>query len=98
MVTSGLDLDEAVDMLESFAGTFDGTVLYSYPPFARTILEKAEERGLPLGAYRMGLRLTGEGYSERYRDRLNQLMGYDEGALHSIFSGYGSTDFGSLGK
>jgi phenylacetate-CoA ligase len=98
MVTPGLDLDEAVDMLESFAGTFDGTVLYSYPPFARTILEKAEERNLPLGSYRMGLRLTGEGYSERYRDRLNELMGNDEGALHSIFSGYGSTDFGSLGK
>ncbi|MFP4482202.1 MAG: hypothetical protein ACLFN0_05330 [Thermovirgaceae bacterium] len=98
LVTPGLDLDEAVEMLGSFAGKFDGTVLYSYPPFARTILEMAADRGLPLATYRMGLRLAGEGYSERYRDRLNRLMGYAEGSIHSIFSGYGSTDFGSLGK
>ncbi len=98
LVTPGLDLDEAVDMLESFAGKFGGTVLYSYPPFARTILEKAAARNLPLKSFRMGLRLAGEGYSEGYRSRLNRLMGYHEGALHSIASGYGSTDFGSLGK
>lgn len=98
LVTPGLDMDEAVDMLEAFAGKFEGTVLYSYPPFARTILERAAARDLPLAAYRMGLRLAGEGYSERYRDHLNRLMGYDEGNLHSIVSGYGSTDFGSLGK
>ncbi|MBL3592074.1 MAG: hypothetical protein JMJ93_01045 [Synergistaceae bacterium] len=98
MVTPGLDLDEAVDLLGAFAGQFAGTVLYSYPPFARTILEKAADRGLPLASYRLGLRLAGEGYSERYRDHLNGLMGYEAGALHSIVSGYGSTDFGSLGK
>ena len=98
LVTPGLDMDEAVDMLESFADKFSGTVLYSYPPFARTILEKAAARKLPLESFRMGLRLAGEGYSEGYRSRLNRLMGYDEGALHSIASGYGSTDFGSLGK
>ena len=98
LVTPGLDLDEAVDMLESFAGKFSGTVLYSYPPFARIILEKAAARKLPLESFRMGLRLAGEGYSEGYRSRLNRLMGYHEGDLHSIASGYGSTDFGSLGK
>ena len=98
LVTPGLDLDEAVDMLESFADSFSGTVLYSYPPFARTILEKAAARKLPLESFRIGLRLAGEGYSEGYRSRLNRLMGYPEGALHSIASGYGSTDFGSLGK
>ena len=98
MVTPGLDLDEAIDLMGAFAGQFAGTVLYSYPPFARTILEKAADRALPLASYRMGLRLAGEGYSERYRDRLNRLMGYEPGDLHSIVSGYGSTDFGSLGK
>ena len=98
LATPGLNLEEAAEILEEFGPRFPQTVLYSYPPFAKRLLEMASDRGVDLSVLRVSLRLAGEGYSERYRDHVNRLLGYPEGHLTSVVSGYGSTDFGSAGK
>ena len=98
LATPGLNLEEAAEILEEFGPRFPQTVLYSYPPVAKRLLEMADEAGTDLPALRLSLRLAGEGYSERYRDHVNRLLGYPEGHLTSVVSGYGSTDFGSAGK
>lgn len=98
LATPGINLEEAAEILEEFGPRFPQTVLYSYPPFAKRLLEMASDRGVDLSVLRVSLRLAGEGYSERYRDHVNRLLGYPEGHLTSVVSGYGSTDFGSAGK
>lgn len=98
LVTPGLDVEEVVNLLERFAPRFPQTLIYSYPPFARMMVDRAMERGVKVADLGIHLRLAGEGYSEHYRDHLNRLLGYEEGHLSSMLSGYASTDFGRCGK
>jgi phenylacetate-CoA ligase len=91
-------MEETVEILETFSPRFAQTVIYTYPPFAKTLLDLAEQKGIPLRELRIAFRLAGEGYSEIFRSTLNRRMGRNEGDLSSVLSGYGATDFGSAGK
>lgn len=98
LVTPGLNMEETAEIVETFSPRFTQTVIYTYPPFAKTLLDLVERRGIPLRKMRLSFRLAGEGYSEMFRSTLNRRMGRDEGDLTSVLSGYGATDFGSAGK
>jgi phenylacetate-CoA ligase len=98
LTTPGYNLEETVKILGRFSPLFPQTVLFSYPPFAKSILEAALGRGIPIPRLRIRLRLAGEGYSERYRDHVMGLLGYGERDACRIWSGYASTDFGRAGK
>lgn len=98
LLTPGLDRDEAVTMLEAFSPHFSQTLIYSYPPFAKNIIETARERGIPVEGFDIRLRLAGEGYSEHFREYVNGLLGHQRDAISTISSGYASTDFGRIGK
>lgn len=98
LVSPGLNMEETVEILETFSPRFAQTVIYTYPPFAKTLLDLAEQKGIPLKELRIAFRLAGEGYSEIFRSTLNRRMGRNEGDLSSVLSGYGATDFGSAGK
>jgi phenylacetate-CoA ligase len=98
LLTPGLDRDGVVEVLDSFAPHFSQTLIYSYPPFAKNVIESARAKGVAVENHNIKLRLAGEGYSEQFRDYLNSLLGYDKGAVYTISSGYASTDFGRVGK
>lgn len=98
LLTPGLNRDEVVDMIAEFSPHFQQTLIYSYPPFAKNIVESAVERGIPVQDFNIRLRLAGEGYSEKFRDYVNALLGHDRNDIASIASGYASTDFGRVGK
>ena len=98
LMTPGLDLAEVVNIIERFSPCFAQTLIYSYPPYARTLVDQALARGVPVDKLNLHFRMVGEGYSERYRDSLNRLLGYPYGDLSSMVSGYASTDFGRVGK
>lgn len=98
LITPGRDEAACLEAIRTFSAQFAQTILYSYPATAKNILEKAKAEGIPLEKYGIRLRLLGEGYSENYRDRINTLLGYPEGCLDSLSSGYGATDFRSAGR
>jgi phenylacetate-CoA ligase len=98
LLTPGLDREEVVTMLETFSPHFSQTIIYSYPPFAKNIIETARERGIPVEDFDIRLRLAGEGYSEHFREYVNGLLGHRPGEITTISSGYASTDFGRIGK
>jgi len=98
LLTPGLERDEVVTMLETFSPHFSQTLIYSYPPFAKNIIETARERGIPVEEFNIRLRLAGEGYSEHFREYVNGLLGHQRGDISTISSGYASTDFGRIGK
>jgi len=98
LVTPGLNLDEAAQLLADFSPRFDQTMLYGYPPFMKPIFERAKALGANLPRLSLSMRLVGEGYSEIWRERINGMLGKDPGDLGTVLSGYGATDFGSVGK
>jgi phenylacetate-CoA ligase len=98
LATPGYNLDETVKILRQLCPEFKQTILFAYPPFAKAILEAARDKGVAIEKHRIALRLMGEGFSERYRDHLMQLLGYDEREAGRIWSGYGAADFGRIGK
>jgi len=98
LATPGRDEEACVEVLRDFSPQFDQTVLFSYGATAKTLLETAAARGVPVERLGIKLRLIGEGYSEAFRDRINELLGYPYGTLASVTSGYGATDFRNVGK
>jgi phenylacetate-CoA ligase len=98
LVTPGMDREEVVQLLGTFSPRFAQTIVYGYPPHLKNTLETALAAGIPLHDFHVRLRLAGEGYSEKYRDHVNALLGYEPGNIFSISSGYASTDFGRVGK
>lgn len=98
LVTPGPDDEMCIENMVEFSSQFEQTILYSYPATAKNIIEKVTERKIPIKDFNLKLRLLGEGYSEVFRDHINELLGYPTGCLTSINSGYGSTDFRGAGK
>jgi phenylacetate-CoA ligase len=98
LATPGRDEESCFEVLRDFSPQFDQTVLFSYGATAKNILETAAARGVPVEKLGIKLRLIGEGYSEAFRDRINELLGYPYGTLASVTSGYGATDFRNVGK
>ena len=98
LATPGRNEEECLEVLGEFAPFFEQTVFFSYGATAKNILETAAARGMPIRDFRIKLRLIGEGYSEAFRDRINDLLGYPYGTLTSVTSGYGATDFRNVGK
>ncbi len=98
LFTPGINEQEILEALSQFSPHYKYTVIYSYPPYAKRIIDLAVQAGIPIKDFNINFRLVGEGYSENFRDYLNKYMGYNPDNIHTILSGYGSADFGSLGK
>jgi phenylacetate-CoA ligase len=98
LVSPGLDLEETAEILTEFSPRYDQTMIYGYPPFMKGILDRACALGADLEHLSVSMRLVGEGYSEAYREGINGMLGAEPGALGTVLSGYGATDFGSVGK
>ncbi len=98
LLTPGYQFEEVVNIIEKFSKFYPQTLLISYPPAAKEIIEKAKNRNIPVEKYNIKLRLVGEGYSEYYRDYMNRQLGHEENDLSTIWSGYGSADFGAIGR
>jgi phenylacetate-CoA ligase len=98
VITPGLEPQEILELMERFCPSFPQTLLISYPPFAKSIVEEAAARGLPLRSYHLKLGLVGEGYSERFREYMGEILGHESGDVMAVWSGYGSADFGAVGQ
>ncbi|MEI8192157.1 MAG: hypothetical protein WCI75_20825, partial [candidate division NC10 bacterium] len=97
LITPGLNVDEVVTILERFCAQYEQTLILSYPPFAKTIVDSALAKGLPVKSYNLRFRLVGEGYTEHFRDYMAERLGHTERDVSAIWAGYASTDFGRVG-
>ncbi len=97
VVSPGLQNDNIIEVLERLSPNYRRTLLLSYPPFARNVLEEAVRRGLDLPSLNIHVMVGGEGITETYRERMWNLLGHDEDRLNSVWCLYGSTDFANVG-
>lgn len=93
----GLNNDNIIEVLDRISPRYKQTLLLSYPPFAKNVLEEAANRGMDLPSRNIHCMVGGEGITERYRERMWNLLGHTEKDLHSVWSLYGSTDFANVG-
>lgn len=98
LLTPGTQIEEIIQLLEMFSPLYPQTLLISYPPFAKTIIDKAQKAGLPIESYNIKLGLVGEAYSEHFREYIKKTLNHKDNDILSIWSGYGSADFGVIGK
>ncbi|MFH1452703.1 MAG: hypothetical protein ABIH00_01830, partial [Armatimonadota bacterium] len=98
VITPGSKQDEIINIMKRFAPSFSQTLLISYPPFTKEVLEKAKDMKLPLKKYNLKLGLVGESYSEHFREYAGRLLGHKKEDIMAVWSGYGSADFGAVGR
>jgi phenylacetate-CoA ligase len=82
--STGPEPEKILSTLE-LLGTSYTWLITGYPPFLRTLLDAAEQRGLDLSSYRLYGFVGGEGMSETLRRRL-------ERRFRAVYSAYGASD------
>ncbi len=98
LVTPGSQLKEVIEIMRRWSLCFQQTILAGYPSFTKTIVDKALSEDLPVKDYNIKLLMIGEAYSQEYRNKMMQVLGHDESSFRSVWSFYGSCDFGLVGK
>lgn len=92
-VSPGIDLDNTIRFFETISPNFEQTILYSYPPFVKDIIDCLPPKLLK----KISLRVVvyGEPYSERWRNYILKKIFAD--ALFYVSSVLGSSEGGLVG-
>ena len=97
LATTGADIESIVYSIVKLAKYYDQVVIYSYPTFARTILDRLELAGVNLRKLRLKMFIAGEGHTVEWRQYINKLISGDSENITDIIDGYGITDVGLAG-
>ena len=97
VVTPGNNAEAILDILRRLSPLFKQTLLFTYPPFAKVVLEQGAREGIALRDLNMMLIVGGEGMSEHYREHMVSLVRHDARDFGAVWSVYGSTDFADVG-
>lgn len=90
-ITPGLDKNSTFELFQKIAPEFDQIIFGGYPPFIKGLLEEGQGVGIDWKQHRIKFFFAAEGFSERWRDRVHQLIGATDPLTTSI-SIYGSAD------
>lgn len=97
MATTGADIDSIVYSVVKLSKFYDQVIIFSYPTFARTILDRLEEADVDLKKINLKMFIAGEGHTVEWRQYINKLITGDPDNLITILDGYGITDTGLSG-
>lgn len=98
MATTGADIDSIVYTIVKLSKFYDQTIIFSYPTFARTILDRLEDAGVKLNKLNLKMFIAGEGHTVEWRQYINKLATGDPEDITAIIDGYGVTDTGLSGQ
>lgn len=91
LITPGLDQKSTFALVRALAGEFEQILFTGYPPFLKDLLEEGQRQGIAWETLRIKFFFAAEGFSERWRDRIHQLVGASD-PLTTSLSAYGSAD------
>lgn len=93
-ISPGIDLDSTIKLIEKISLDFEQTIIYSYPPFARDIVDSIPPKLIK--KINLKFIVYGEPYSEKWRKfMLNKINGGNN--YHYITSVLGSSEGGLIG-
>lgn len=96
VATTGSDLDNIVETAKQLSPYYDQTIIFSYPTFVRTVLDKLEEAKVDLKKINLKVFIGGEGNTVEWNKYVNKIVTGNEESLTTILDGYGTTDLGLL--
>ncbi len=97
LATCGDNLDSIIYCIQSLSKHYDQTVIWSYPTFCRSILDKIEKAGIDIRKLNLKLFIAGEGHTMEWRRFINKKISGEEHNLTDILDGFGTSDGGMLG-
>lgn len=97
LATNGADIDSIVYAVVKLGKYYDQVIVFSYPTFARTIIDHLEDAGVNLRKINLKMFIAGEGHTVEWRQYVNKISCGDANDLTTIVDGYGITDTGLSG-
>lgn len=91
VATPGIEIEDIVNLIEHFSGSFDQIVLAGYPPFSKDVVEALLAADVKLPRYGIRFLFAGEGFSEGWREALLAKVGHRDRYQSSI-NLYGTAD------
>jgi len=98
LTTPGAEIDSIVYLVVKLSKFYDQTIIFSYPTFARTIIDRLEAAGVDIKKINLKMFIAGEGHTVEWRQYINKMATGDPDNLTAILDGYGVTDTGLLGQ
>jgi phenylacetate-coenzyme A ligase PaaK-like adenylate-forming protein len=84
-------------VIRELAPQFEQTVLLGYPPFLKDVIDGGIAEGIDWHPFRLKLVMTGEVFSEEWRDLVGERAGITD-PIHGSVALYGTADAGVLGN
>lgn len=94
-ITPGIEKEDIMHILRSFAQTFQNTILVGYPPFVMDIVTEAKKWNIPIGN-NIKIITTGDKFTEEWRDDLLSYLKISN-PYTALVSIYGCSDAAVLG-
>ncbi len=91
ITTPGIDVDSALKAIQKLSSEVEQIVIAGYPPLVRDIIYTGKKINFNWASKNTKLIMAGEGFSERWRDYINQDLG-SSFIFSSIINMYGSAD------
>lgn len=95
-MSPGIDIDNTIKVIENISLNFDQTIIYSYPPFAKDIIDNLPPRLLK--SCNIKLVVYGEPYTEKWREYILKKIGASRGEPYNVSSILGSSEGGLIGS
>jgi phenylacetate-CoA ligase len=95
--TTGTDLDSIVQTIKQLGKFYDQTIMWAYPTFARTILDKLIEAKIDLKKLNLKLFVGAEGHTVEWWQYVNKLICGKSDNLSTIMDAYGISEGGMPG-
>lgn len=95
-VSPGIDMDTTVNLLKNLSPDFEQTIIYSYPPFVKDIVDNLPRKLIKKCNFK--LVVYGEPYTESWRAYMLKKIGSDFTTPHHISSVLGSAEGGLIGS
>jgi phenylacetate-CoA ligase len=94
-MSPGIDMDSTMNVVENISPNFDQTIIYSYPPFAKDILDNLPKKLIKKCNFK--LVVYGEPYTEKWRSYTLNKIGSNITKPHDVSSVLGSSEGGLIG-
>ncbi len=96
MASTGSDLESITHTVKLLSSHYDQTIIFSYPTFIRTVLDRLEQEGINLKKLNLKMFIAGEGHTVEWRQYINKVVTGNSKDVTAILDGYGVTDTGLL--
>ena len=95
VITPGINKSEIFKILKLLAPNYDQLILVGYPPFIKDLFDEAQELGISLDRYQIGVVFAAEAFSEHFRDYVAGKARI-KNILTDTMNIYGSADIGTM--